>query len=159
HISDCSTPSDSFVTGSTVCAKATGLGGSATGTIDWLAPGNPVPVRSTSFGPVSGNVEDTFAPVACGTWTLKLYVPAGSLQDTQAFPVPGCPPAVDLTVSKTADPSFTRTFGWTIQKTVDQDHINTAGSATFHYTVTLTKDGGTDSDWAVSGTITVHNPN
>lgn len=65
----------------------------------------------------------------------------------------------DLTVSKTATPSYTRTFGWTIEKKADHDQINTAGSATFWWIVKVTKDAGTDSDWALAGTITVHNPN
>jgi len=69
------------------------------------------------------------------------------------------PQAQDLTVTKTATPSFTRTFGWKIEKSVDSDQINTAGSATFNYTIKVTKDAGTDSGWAVAGTITVHNPN
>lgn len=67
--------------------------------------------------------------------------------------------AQDLTVSKTATPSYTRTFGWTIEKSSDFDQIKTAGSATFNYAIQVTKDAGTDSDWAVSGTITVNNPN
>jgi hypothetical protein len=68
-------------------------------------------------------------------------------------------PAAILSVTKTATPSFTRTFGWTIEKSADYDQINTAGSATFNYTIVVTKDSGTDSDWAVAGTITVYNPN
>jgi hypothetical protein len=65
----------------------------------------------------------------------------------------------DLTVTKTATPSFTRTFGWDIEKEADAEIIYTADTATVKWTVTVTKDTGTDSDWAVSGTITVHNPN
>jgi hypothetical protein len=67
----------------------------------------------------------------------------------------------DLTVSKTATPSFTRTFTWGIKKSVDQTQINIAqgGSATFTYTVEVTHDAGADSGWTVNGTITVKNPN
>ena len=65
-----------------------------------------------------------------------------------------------LTVTKTAVPTFTRTYGWAITKTVDVATWNLfAGqSATSHYTVTVTKDNGTDSAWSVTGVITVHNP-
>jgi len=68
---------------------------------------------------------------------------------------------VDLTVSKTANPSFTRTFKWGITKSVDQtqQNIPAGGAATFTYTVEVTHDAGTDSGWTVSGTITVNNPN
>jgi hypothetical protein len=65
----------------------------------------------------------------------------------------------DLTVVKTANPSFTRTYGWSIDKTADYDVINTADSATFLYTVTVTKNAGSDSDFALAGDITVSNPN
>ena len=82
------------------------------------------------------------------------------------FVLPGSPPqqAKDLTVSKTATPSFTRTYKWGIQKSVDKTEIDIAdstngNSATFHYTVSVSYDSGTDSNWQVTGTITVHNPN
>jgi len=70
--------------------------------------------------------------------------------------------AQDLTVSKTADASFTRTFNWTIEKSADTDTVYSAGggeSGEVNFTVEVTKDAGTDSDFAVSGTITVNNPN
>lgn len=79
------------------------------------------------------------------------------------FVLPGTapPPAQDLTVSKTAAPSFTRTFTWGISKSVDKTEIDIAdsNSATFNYTVNVTHDSGTDSGWQVNGTITVTNPN
>ena len=71
---------------------------------------------------------------------------------------PGSAPK-DLTVSKTAKTAFTRTFGWTLAKSADQTEVKTADAAKVKYTVSVTKDAGTDSDWALSGTITVHNPN
>ena len=67
----------------------------------------------------------------------------------------------DLAVTNTATPSFTRTFGWTVTKSVDQtsQKIAAGGSATFDYSVDVGKDAGVDSGWAVTGTITVGNPN
>src|SRR5207245_2835251 len=67
----------------------------------------------------------------------------------------------DLTVTKTAAPTFTRTFTWGIAKDVDKTSVKIAsgGSATFNYTVNVTHDAGSDSAWAVNGTITVTNPN
>ncbi|HLX33943.1 MAG TPA: hypothetical protein VKR30_01725 [Candidatus Limnocylindrales bacterium] len=67
----------------------------------------------------------------------------------------------DLTVTKTATPSFTRTYNWTIKKTVDKPgHIDQhGGTVTLNYNVTATETGFTDSNWQVNGTITVHNPN
>ncbi len=65
----------------------------------------------------------------------------------------------ELEVTKTADASRTRTFGWTIEKSVAPDtwDLFTGDSGTSEYTVTLTKDDGTDGPWVVSGTITIGN--
>lgn len=65
-----------------------------------------------------------------------------------------------LEVSKTANTTFTRTFDWTIDKSVTPDTwaLFDGDSGTSDYTVTLTKGTGVDSAWAVSGTITIENP-
>lgn len=65
----------------------------------------------------------------------------------------------EVDVTKTADTTFTRTFGWTIDKTVVPAlwQLFTGDSGTSEYTVAVTKDGGTDSDWAVSGDILIEN--
>src|SRR5262249_51455308 len=68
----------------------------------------------------------------------------------------------DLTVSKTAAPSFKRTYKWDITKKADAYKVYSAGggeSGAVNYTVSVTHDSGTDSDWAVKGTITITNPN
>jgi len=68
--------------------------------------------------------------------------------------------AQDLTVSKTANPAFTRTYNWSITKDVDKTLVKqVGGTATFNYTVKANETGFTDSAWVVSGTITVSNPN
>ncbi len=65
---------------------------------------------------------------------------------------------VDLTVVKTAEPSYTHTWDWSINKTVDTDQA-TGASYPFAYTVIVTpKDQGT-TDALVTGKITVTNPN
>lgn len=65
----------------------------------------------------------------------------------------------EVDVSKTADTTFTRTFDWTIEKTVTPANwaLFTGDSGTSQYAVTVTKTGYTDSAWAVSGTIRVEN--
>jgi hypothetical protein len=67
----------------------------------------------------------------------------------------------DVTVQKTASPSFTRTYGWKITKAVAEPSTITlsGGTATFNYTVNATGDGYVDSAWVVTGKITVTNPN
>src|SRR5438034_11027037 len=67
----------------------------------------------------------------------------------------------DLTVGKTATPSFTRTYNWHLSKNVDKTLVEQlgGGTATFNYTVTANQTGLTDTGWQVKGTITVTNPN
>jgi len=66
----------------------------------------------------------------------------------------------DPSVTKTADTSFTRTYYWRITKTADQTSLTLALQESFlvNYGVTVTMTGYTDSDWAVEGTISIHNP-
>ena len=65
----------------------------------------------------------------------------------------------ELDITKSVDPTYTRTFSWDIAKSVSPDSwdLFTGDSATSQYTVSLTKHDGVDSDWAVSGLITVTN--
>lgn len=67
---------------------------------------------------------------------------------------------LELVVSKTATTTFTRDFDWTIAKSADPSSITLmrGQQATVNYSVVVTKDGGTDSGWSVSGTISVTNP-
>jgi hypothetical protein len=80
--------------------------------------------------------------------------------DSNTVTVSDCQGA-DLKVTKTAAPSFTRTYGWSILKSADPAKmtVDPGTTGTFHYTVNVTHDSGTDSAFAVSGTITVQNPN
>jgi len=82
-----------------------------------------------------------------------------------AFKVRQAPPAgelADLDVTKTATPSFTRDYEWSVdkQQTTSSDPIDTLNSTVnVHYKVQATWSGPIDSGWDVSGTITVTNPN
>lgn len=66
----------------------------------------------------------------------------------------------DLTVGKTADALFTRTFPWTLTKTVSPSTLNLFNGDTgdVGYTVTATKGAPVDSDFHVSGAVTISNP-
>ena len=80
-------------------------------------------------------------------------------QDSASKTVRVCVGA-DLTVSKTAVPSFKRSYTWDISKAVDKTLVKqSAVGATFNYTVNAWQTGFVDSDWKVSGEITVNNPN
>jgi hypothetical protein len=65
-----------------------------------------------------------------------------------------------LNTSKTANATFTRTYSWTISKAPDGEYWKFIGDpATTHgYTVNVDKTT-VDSNWAVSGSITITNPN
>jgi hypothetical protein len=65
----------------------------------------------------------------------------------------------EVDVAKTAETTFTRTYEWNIDKSVMPAtwDLFTGDTGTSKYTVAVTKDAGTDSDWAVSGTIEVVN--
>lgn len=64
-----------------------------------------------------------------------------------------------LGVSKTANTSLTRTYNWNVIKTADQTSLTLALNQSFlvNYTVSVGASH-TDSNWAVAGSITVHNP-
>jgi hypothetical protein len=66
-----------------------------------------------------------------------------------------------LEVTKTVSTSVTRTQNWSIDKTVTPSTVNMfeGDSAAAAYSVAVTKGGTTDSNWAVSGNISIHNPN
>jgi hypothetical protein len=66
----------------------------------------------------------------------------------------------DLAVSKDAHTALTRTWNWTIDKSVVPAawHLFKGDSGTSRYTVAVDKTGYIDSGWAVTGDIQVYNP-
>ncbi|MGC9360287.1 MAG: hypothetical protein ACP5G7_07935 [Anaerolineae bacterium] len=66
----------------------------------------------------------------------------------------------ELLLAKTANTSYTRTYAWTIDKSVTPDewHLFNGDSGTSRWTVSVDKTGYADSGWAVTGTITIDNP-
>lgn len=65
-----------------------------------------------------------------------------------------------LTVKKTAETSLDRLYRWSIVKLVDQTALTLGLNQTqlLNYLVTVTMTGSIDSNWGVTGTITIHNP-
>jgi hypothetical protein len=66
-----------------------------------------------------------------------------------------------LGMDATAGGSFDREFLWLIDKSVGDTSvtIDNGQTATFDYTVTVTPNGTADSGYALSGTVSVSNPN
>ena len=65
-----------------------------------------------------------------------------------------------LDVEKTVVESRTRTWNWTISKVVGPDTwaLFDGETGTSEYTISVDKTGFTDSEWAVSGVISITNP-
>src|SRR3990172_3969373 len=133
---NCTTASESFASGTTVCAKATGLpggGGGSSGKIEWWAPSASSATRTTTFSGVSGNFTDSFAPTLCGTWTLKVYAPSATFQDGDTFEVTGCAPANTApTVAfssppTTANEGDTKMFNFDITDAASDTHTFVTG--------------------------------
>jgi hypothetical protein len=157
-------------TGDNGCVAFTYTGGVANHTIT-LTEG--LPSGWTATAPASGdctaaltgavvNPADTCSvSYSGGIPTITITVNQGDLINAPNFGNNNCGgPCTNptLVVTKSANPSLTRTFTWGISKSVDQTKINTSGSATFNYTVSVTHDAGTDSNWQVTGVIRVGNP-
>jgi hypothetical protein len=65
----------------------------------------------------------------------------------------------EVSVSKTADTSYARTWDWTIDKVGDQTDLTLSVGQQFLVNYEVTVDASyIDSDWAVAGTITINNP-
>jgi hypothetical protein len=101
------------------------------------------------------------------TYDPESFGDPGPLQPPD-WPVPGQVPGLshitfcydyELVVTKTADTSFDRAYTWDILKQGDQTSVTMLPSETLqvNYTATLTNTH-VDSNWAVSGKITVLNP-
>jgi uncharacterized repeat protein (TIGR01451 family) len=107
-------------------------------------------VPSGVSGCVSVDNTATFTPENAG------YNPTNSSSVSTQI----CPTGHALTIAKTVTPSYSRSYGWTIAKSVDQTSVTTAAdTATVSYKVVATKSAATDSGWKATGTISVGNPN
>lgn len=159
------------------CALAGNDNRPLTGWIHWVfsTKGN-----STSAALVlDGNGNGTYAPgdpLTANVW--HFYTPYFDLSGLTATinlyggqPGPGaglvvsdyCPevPYEELTVSKTVETSYKRTHNWSIKKSVDPKEIwlytNGSGDQIATWTIDVAYEGYEDSDFNVSGTITIEN--
>ena len=156
--------------GSTIHDSATVTPNTATGTVIFKFFENGTctePAEATSAAlPLAGGTVDAtgFAqgPLAAGDYSfLATYsgsaTHAGDVADCEPFRVAERPAAV-VNFSKTADGSFTRTYSWTISKTVvptDKDMFR-GDTQVVEWRVAVDKTTA-DSDFTVSGTITIAN--
>ena len=149
-----STVSPTIVDGSVTVTDTLG------GTLGTVSSSDP---SSTTFSyqhGFSGGQAGTCATYPnTATFTTSTTAKTGS--DSRSVEVCAALASADLTVTKTAQATYTRTFTWGITTSVDPTTRNVAAGdpASFAYAVAVTHDAGTDSDWKVTGTIKVTNPN
>ena len=119
------------------------------------------------LGPTDHSIQFSYPKSFPGTaGTCTTHDNTATVKNNQALlatsntvTVEVCAGGSDLTVTKTASSSFTRTFAWDAQKSVDQlrQTVAPGASATFNYIVDVSKGAGVDSGWVVTGAITVSN--
>ena len=152
--------------GFTFGAPTTTVDGSVTvtdtlgGTLGTVSSTDSSPTTFTDHQHFSGDQAGTCTSHPnTATFTTNTTGTTGS--DSKSAEVCVANAAADLTVTKTAHATYKRTYTWGITKSVDPASRNIAAgdSASFTYSVAMTHDAGTDSDWQVTGTITVTNPN
>ncbi len=137
------------------------LGGSGSGTY-----------YPTKYGPV----VEFFTPYFDVEGLTAVVNYSGTLRRTSQFVISDyCHGGFELEevleVTKTAVTSYTRTHYWSIDKSVETEneythdelpkiwlYIDGRGDETATWTVEVTYGGYEDSDYSVSGTITIHNP-
>jgi outer membrane lipoprotein-sorting protein len=141
----------------------------------WTHEGNTITILNSN-----GNVFDWEATSSIGAVIVKagtganvwFYDPQAmsdtglyGYQNREISHVTFCWDAVmdyeELTVEKTAVTSYTRTHDWSIDKNVDPTelylYIDGSGDSTATWTVDVFYEGYTDSDFNVSGIITIKN--
>jgi hypothetical protein len=186
---DLTVPAGGDAVASYVCELDGAIDGTNVATATWTDFGSPNTSASASADYVFGepsivanteiNVTDTnggtwlFSDTGSVSYQMTYDGPAGTCTDykniasidetgqSASATVTDCQGA-DLIVTKTAVPTFTRTFHWDIAKSVEPPLVYTAGGAKsdpVDFTVNVTKTGYTDSDWAVTGVIHIVNPN
>jgi hypothetical protein len=151
----------------------TNSGGTATGMLTVALSGSTALTKTadgctaTSLGPKkSCSVTVRYAPTSgpesdTGTLTATSKKPAANASVTLKGASTAPPAAQDPIVTKTANPTFTRTYSWTIAKSIvgPSTITNSGGGGTFNYSVMASETGFHDSGWGVTGVIEVTNPN
>jgi hypothetical protein len=101
-------------------------------------------VYTATYGPASGSSITNTAVLSCDE--------GATAQGTAEVSV------YELQVTKTAQTSFKRTYTWTISKTADPACLTIqSGTETVDYDIKL-EATFIDSNWKVTGTITIYNP-
>jgi hypothetical protein len=105
--------------------------------------------------------DGTYGPATVTGGVIHIVVRAGDDVEAPAFGNARRTVTLrPLVVTTDANPSLTRTFTWSLAKSVDRTRAATStGAASFNYQVSVGHDAGLDSAWQITGTIRVSNPN
>ncbi|HEX6875825.1 MAG TPA: LPXTG cell wall anchor domain-containing protein [Nocardioidaceae bacterium] len=122
------------------------------GTATWAGEGTTKTFTYT--GPALAGKRGECVDYTNHAWIQEVTRATASAKVTVCWPV-------DLGVAKTAAATYDTTYYWDISKQVDRTYaeVGPDGTAAFTYTVVAKPNGSDDSNWKMSGTITVSNPN
>ena len=122
------------------------------GTATWAGEGTTKTFTYT--GPALAGKRGECVDYTNHAWIEEVTGATASAKVTVCWPV-------DLGVAKTAAATYDTTYYWDISKQVDRTYaeVGPDGTAAFTYTVVAKPNGSDDSNWKMSGTITVSNPN
>jgi len=150
--------------GQTITVKAYEAGGEYK-TFDWEV--SPYPLGAVIVKAGTGTLVYYYTGASSDT---GLYAPDGKGVSHATFCWDAPTDYEELTVSKTAETSYIRTHKWSIDKSVDTEfgyehegfpkiwlYIDGSGNEKATWTVDVTYDGYDDSDFNVSGDITIEN--
>jgi len=152
----------------------------AAGEQGWLfvftnAQNSALPVLTYDFSDGSSSTATGTKQGGSNTWHIIVYTAAGATLNSASatlgttvsvLTVSHCTTGPDdphedppfLSINKTAEGAYDKTFAWDVTKVADKSLVKQqGGTVTVNYTVNYTKDDGTISDVAVSGTITASN--
>lgn len=134
---------------------------------DKTDPVNPVELGTAEWNEDGTPIEFTYelnkigVPGQCIDYTNTAWIEVAGEDPTTSLDTELCV-EIDVDVDKTVRATYDRDFHWHITKDVDRTSVTVdkeTGEADFAYVVSAIPDGYTDSGWAMSGDISVHNPN
>jgi LPXTG-motif cell wall-anchored protein len=123
---------------------------SVLGTATWNAQGDPTPF---TYSLVHKGTENR-----CVDYTNTATIRETQQSDSETVTL--CDQGA-LVVTKTAEASYDRAYGWAITKVAERTRVDTAAgeTGTVSYTVGVTPQGFVDSGWEMTGSVSVSNPN
>jgi hypothetical protein len=114
-----------------------------------------------SWGPVSDDMSWTYDRTFTCDGDKGIHDNTATIDETgQSDDATVTVNCYELTVAKNASTELTRTWDWTIDKSADETSLTLATGEQYLVTYWIEVSAtSTDSDWGVSGSITIANPN